>query len=142
MTTTAHDIFEGTLQKTDQWIKGVMAELEWEDPRAAYLALRATLHALRDRLTVDEAAQLGAQLPMLLRGLYFEGWKPAGKPLKERHKRDFLAHILRDFGRQPHVRDVERVARAVFKVLADRVTAGEIDDVRQLLPADFRDLWP
>ena len=27
---------------------------------------------------------LGAQLPMLLRGLYYEGWHMAGKPTKDR----------------------------------------------------------
>ena len=75
-----------------------MSELDWEDkPHKAYMALRTVLHALRDRLTVEEAIQLGAQLPMLIRGFYYEGWNLKGKPHKERHKEDFLDHIKKAF---------------------------------------------
>ncbi len=142
MTITTSDIFEGTLRKTDAWLHEIGHELGWEDPRGAYLALRAVLHALRDRLLANEAADLGAQLPMLVRGLYYQGWKPTNAPRKERHKEQFLAHILHEFRKTPEILDAEPIARAVFKVLADRVTAGEIDDVRHMLPPELRELWP
>ena len=107
----------------------------------AYLALRVTLHTLRDRLTVEEVAQLGAQLPMLIRGFYYEGWDPTGKPLKERHKEEFLARIEEQFSGDDQA-DAKQVARAVFSVLSDRVTEGEIEDVKHVLPAELRELWP
>jgi uncharacterized protein (DUF2267 family) len=72
MTITSIDVFETTLHKTNGWRKELLEELDWQDRHAAYLALRATLHALRDRLTVEEVAELGAQLPMLIRGFYYE----------------------------------------------------------------------
>ena len=118
-----------------------MEELDWSDRHRAYLALRATLHALRDRLSVDEAAHLAAQLPMLVRGIYFEGWHPAGTPVRERHKEDFLAHIAEAFRATPEV-DPEQVVRTVFRVLARHVTAGEVEEVRGALPKDIRQLWP
>ncbi len=59
------------------------------DRHAAYRVLRAVLHALRDRLTVAETVDLGAQLPMLIRGLYYEGWTPNDKPLRERTREKF-----------------------------------------------------
>jgi len=59
----------------------------------AYVALRATLHALRDRLPVEETAELAAQLPMLVRGVYYEGWDPTGKPVRERSLEGFLAGV-------------------------------------------------
>ena len=119
-----------------------MSALDWENhPHKAYLALRTVLHALRDRLTIEEAVQLGAQLPMLVRGLYYEGWTLKGKPHKERHKEDFLAHIKDAFKEDVTVRP-ESIARAVFKVLARRTSQGEIDDVKHLLPKALRDLWP
>jgi len=107
----------------------------------AYLALRATLHALRDRLTVEEVAQLAAQLPMLIRGFYYEGWDPTGKPLRVRHKEQFLAQIEQQFRGGGGI-DSERLARGVFAVLAKRVSDGEIEDVKHVLPAQIRSLWP
>lgn len=135
------DIFDRTLQKTNIWLKDLMLLLATEDRHAAYLAFRATLHALRDRITVEEVAQLGAQLPMLVRGFYYEGWDPTGKPLKVRHKEQFLARIAQEL-RNDNGLDSTRAASAVFALLAAKITDGEIEDVKHVLPADIRDLWP
>lgn len=142
MSTTGLEVFDTTLQKTHTWLNDVMAELGWEDDRhKAYLALRTVLHALRDRLTVEEAVQLAAQLPMLVRGFYYEGWKPSNKPLKERHKEEFLAHIRGAFKDDEGI-NPERIVRGVFRVLSWRITRGEISDIKHLLPAELRELWP
>jgi uncharacterized protein (DUF2267 family) len=140
MSATGLDAFDTTIQKTNLWLDDLMQALYWQDRQTAYLAMRATLHALRDRLTVDEVAQLGAQLPMLIRGFYYEGWDPSHKPLRERHREQFLERIEREFPGADRL-GRERVARAVFLVLARRVSEGEIEDVRQMLPAEIRDLW-
>lgn len=141
MSTTGLDVFDSTLQKTNSWLNDIMQELGWEGERQrAYLALRSVLHALRDRLTVEEALDLGAQLPMLVRGFYYEGWKTAGKPLKERHRADFLAHITHDFRNDKRM-DSEAIARAVFTVIARHASAGEIEDIKRILPAELRELW-
>jgi uncharacterized protein (DUF2267 family) len=141
MTAAALDVFQTTLSKTNHWLNDLAKELAWQDRHTAYVALRATLHALRDRLSVAEAVQLGAQLPMLIRGFYYEDWVPSGKPLKERHKEQFLAHIKHACGRAD-MPDPEQVAWAVFRVLAKRISTGEIEDVRHMLPAEVRELWP
>jgi len=141
MSTTGLDVFDTTLQKTNTWLRDLMEELFWEDRHKAYLAFRAVLHALRDRLTVEEVAQLGAQLPMLIRGFYYEGWDPTNKPLRERHREQFLAHVRQPFRDDDQI-DPEEVARAVFTVLHRRVTEGEIEDVKHILPAEIRALWP
>jgi uncharacterized protein (DUF2267 family) len=96
---------------------------------------------LRDRLSVDQAAALGAQLPMLVRGFYYEGWHPHGKPVKERHKEEFLAHIAVPFRDDEVVVDPEHVTQAVFQVLAKHVTSGEIKHVKIALPGEIRSLW-
>jgi uncharacterized protein (DUF2267 family) len=141
MSTTHHELFSNTLQKTHIWLKDLAAELRWEDQHQAYLALRATLHALRDRLTIDEVTHLGAQLPMLIRGFYYEGWSPAGKPTKERHKEEFCAHVKAYFKREEDI-DAEQIVRGVFKVLAKRITEGEIEDIKHIMPPELRELWP
>ena len=137
-----YEVFDGTLQKTQIWLNDLMTELDWhEHPHKAYLALRTVLHALRDRLTVEEAVQLGAQLPMLVRGFYYEGWTLKNKPRKERHKEDFLAHI-KDAFKDDFTSRPESIARAVFKTLARHTSEGEIDDVKNILPKALHDLWP
>lgn len=140
-TATVHGLFQETLDKTALLIDEVMREGGWSNARRAYLALKVTLHALRDRLPVDEAAQLGAQLPLLVKGIYYEEWDPSNKPLKERHLAGFLAHVGKDLRHDPEM-DPERAVRAVFAVLARHVTPGEVMDVMLSLPRDLRDLWP
>lgn len=141
MSLTAIGPIERAAHTTNTWLKELMAELGWEDRQRAYHALGAVLHALRDRLTVDEAADLGAQLPLLVRGLYYEGWSPSGKPIKERKKEDFLAHIAAALRGHAAIFP-EGVAWAVFKVLQRHVSAGEIGDIKHVLPTQIRSLWP
>jgi uncharacterized protein (DUF2267 family) len=145
MSATGLEVFDTTLQKTNSWLHDLMQALGWLDRHKAYTALRATLHALRDRLSVEEVAQLGAQLPMLIRGFYYEGWDPTGKPLRIRQKEQFLARIeleLRGDERFDDLVPVERIAQAVFMLLTQRVSAGEIENVKHVMPADIRELWP
>jgi uncharacterized protein (DUF2267 family) len=141
MTQTSLDVFERTLHKTNTWLNEVMLALPSPDRRDAYRALRATLHALRDSITLTEAAQLGAQLPMLIRGFYYEGWDPTVTATTRRHKEDFLGRIAQEL-RGSDVIDPEQAACAVFTVLTRRISEGEIEDVKHVLPSELRDLWP
>jgi uncharacterized protein (DUF2267 family) len=140
MNSTGVDVFDTTLQKTSVWLNGVMEEMGWEDRHRAYSVLRAVLHALRDRLIVDEAVNLGAQLPMLIRGFYYEGWRPEGRPFKYRHKEEFFAQVAKTLPGMEQA-ELERAVRAVFKVLSSQVTGGEIAQVRDQLPAEVREFW-
>jgi len=140
MSTTGLEVFDDTVQKTNTWLKEIM-ETMGPDRRCAYQILRAVLHCLRDRLTVDQAAHLGAQLPMLVRGIYYEAWRPAGKPEKIRSRDEFLAHIARYF---ENIRptDPADAATAVFGVIAHHVDPGEVAKVIEALPKEIRTLWP
>jgi uncharacterized protein (DUF2267 family) len=140
MSVTGLEVFDRTIHKTNVWLKDLMDILNCPDRHDAYLALRATLHALRDRLTIEETAQLAAQLPMLIRGFYYEGWDPTGKPVNERHLDEFLARIQGEFTR--YEINPEQVARAVFLVISKRISEGEIEDVEDVLPREIRNLWP
>src|SRR3990172_9135033 len=142
MSNAVFEVFHASLQKTQVWLNDLMVELGWENrPQKACLALRTALHALRDRLTVEEAVHLGAQLPILIRGVYYEGWKLTGKPVKERHKGEFLDHIAAVF-RDDATVDPEKVMRAVFKVLARHISKGETENVKHMLPKSLQELWP
>jgi uncharacterized protein (DUF2267 family) len=140
MSQTGLATFDATLHATNAWLKQLMEEMGWPDRQKAYHALREVLHALRDRLPIGVAVALAAQMPMLLRGLYYEGWHPADKPLKY-HRGSFLAHLGGTLPDQAPAQ-VEDVVRAVFRILALRVSHGEIEGVKRALPEDMRLLWP
>jgi uncharacterized protein (DUF2267 family) len=140
MSQTSPAAFESTIHTTNAWLHDILYRLGWKDPCTGYHPLRAVLHTLRDHLAVEQAAALAAQLPMLVRGFYYEGWHPHGKPVKERHKKEFLEPIAAAFQDDPDI-DPERVARAVFAVLAQHVSNGEIEAVKRSLPAEIRSLW-
>lgn len=131
--------FRRAVQKADEWTHEVERELGAGDQQNAWLALGAVLHAVRDRLTVVEVAQLGAQLPLLVRGLYFAGWDPGQKLDRDRKREKFFEEIQEAFPK-PDV-DAKEVALAVFAVLDAHVSPGELDDVRNLLPKSIRELW-
>jgi len=140
MSAAGLEVFDQTLQKTNIWLKAVMEDLG-PDRQRAYHALRAVLHSLRDRLTVEEAAHLSAQLPLLVRGIYFEGWHPAGKPSKDRSTEEFLAHV------EERLQGVEPInpataTRAVLRVLQANVTDSEMAHVRQMTGKALQPLWP
>ena len=65
----------------------------------------------------------------------------AGKPVKERHKSEFLDHVAAVF-RDDNTVDPEKVMRAVLKVLARHISEGETENVKQLLPKSLQELWP
>jgi uncharacterized protein (DUF2267 family) len=139
MSQTTIAAFDSTLQTTNIWLHEIMEEMGWIDSHRAYHALRAVLHALRDRLTVSGAAALAAQLPLLIRGIFYEGWHPNDKPIKERKKGQFLAHVAGAFHDDPV--DPEAVTRAVFGVLGRHISSGEKVHVEGLLPVEIRSLW-
>lgn len=138
------EVFESTLQKTHAWLNELMLILHWDDQQKAYIALRGVLHAVRDRLPLEIAVKLGAQLPMLVRGFYYEGWKPSATPIKMKSTQDFLDFVLYHFNdtslkQKP---DTERIVRAVFQIIASHISPGEINHIRQVLPLHIANLWP
>ena len=139
--TTGLDTFDKTVQESNLWLKGVMERLNTYDRHHGYSTLRAVLHALRDRIGPENAAHLGAQLPMLLRGLFYEGWDPTGKPTKERHENAFLAHIARELPRATNS-EIEAGACAVLDVLSKHIDRGAAVKLAAIIPQDLRKFWP
>jgi uncharacterized protein (DUF2267 family) len=138
-TTTGVSAFDQSLNTTIEWLKDLQEEMGLDDEQRAFRILRAVLHALRDRLTIEETADFAAQLPMLLQGVYYHGWTPRGKPEKIRSRDEFLDKVADNLMRE---HNPEEATRAVFAVLERRMPGGEIEDVKRILPAPIRELWP
>jgi uncharacterized protein (DUF2267 family) len=141
MSTVGLESIDHTVQLTHAWIDELDALVGWESKARSYRLLRTVIQALRDWLPVNDAVHLAAQLPALLRGVYYEHWRPAVTPVTERHSQNFLARVDEAFRTDPILFTSEAVS-AVFELLTDKIAAGEIEKVRHALPADLRALWP
>jgi uncharacterized protein (DUF2267 family) len=88
---------------------------------------------------VDEAAQLSAQLPILIRGIYYEGYVPSRTPEHARDLDSFLQRIAKEavLGGET---EASFAAEAACRVLRRHVSAGESEDVLHALPAHIREL--
>lgn len=137
MTDAEPSIIQRSSEKAHIWFNEVAAEIGDDDHAYAYRALRAVLHALRDRLTVDVAAKLAAQLPTLIRGIYYEDWDPSRTPLPIHNVDTFLDHVARE-GHMAGETEASIAVTAVARVLRAHVSSGEIDDVLAVLPDKFR----
>lgn len=139
VTTTGVKTFDTSLETTREWLREVQEQMGLDDEQRAFRVVRAVLHTLRDRLTVEETAQFAAQLPMLLQGVYYHEWTPRGKPIKIRNRQEFLDKVSERMMRE---HDPEEACRVVFSVLERQMPGGEIEDVKSILPESIRDLWP
>jgi uncharacterized protein (DUF2267 family) len=134
-------VLDHTVQKTNTWLKKLVEEQHLGNRHQAYSALRSVLHALRDRLTPEQAVHLGAQLPILVRGIYYEGWHMAAKPSALRHLDEFLARVAGELPPQ-FPRDALGVTKAVFDILWQELDHGETAKIVNSLPTPLRTLWP
>lgn len=140
MTAAGVQLFDETIHVTNVWLKDIMEWLHTDDRHLAYRALRSVLHALRDELDPELAVHLGAELPMLVRGFYYEGWRPSRTPAGDRHIQAFYDRIAGEMQGYPNA-DPVRLTGAVFDLLAARIAGGEIRKVARSLPRDLREMW-
>ncbi|WP_296375178.1 DUF2267 domain-containing protein [Yoonia sp.] len=140
MTRTVH-VFDRTVHEAHDWVNELTGRLGWSSERDALRLLRTVLCKIRDHLPVNEMAQFSAQLPIMLRGMFFEGWQPKKTPVQERHAKDFIAAIEEQVGDVLDYRGAMDIT-ATFTVINARISRGEVEDVRANLPQELRDLWP
>jgi uncharacterized protein (DUF2267 family) len=140
MSATGLDVFDRTLQTTNAWLSEIMDALG-RDRRVAWHVLGVVLRSLRDRLPPGSAVHLGAQLPLLVRGLYYDQWRPSDTPLKWHSLDEFVSAISSDWrGLNPV--DPTDAVRAVFQTINHYVAPGEVAKIRASLPEDVRRIWP
>jgi uncharacterized protein (DUF2267 family) len=139
-TTTVHTI-DTAAQEAHHWVNELADDLGI-DRHAALQALRGVLRILRDRLTVDQAAHLSAQLSPLIRGLFFENWDPSRTPTRVRHAEDFADLVSLELTGYPESLDPLDAVVSVFALIARHISPGEVRKIRATMPAEIKSLWP
>ncbi|MBP2562462.1 uncharacterized protein (DUF2267 family) [Neorhizobium galegae] len=141
MSDTQVAALDHTIQQTNLWLKKLEDEHHFQDRHQAYSALRAVLQALRDQLTIEQAVHLSAQFPILVRGIYFEGWHLGTERHDARNVEKFMQHVAEHLPPQ-FPRDPKATAEAVFDLLWKELDPGLTAKLIDGLPAPFRSLWP
>lgn len=140
MTRTVH-VFDRTMHEAHDWVNELSGRLGWSSERDALRLLRTVLCTIRDHLPVNEMAQFSAQLPIMLRGMFFEGWQPKKTPVHERDITEFIRAIEEQVGEVLDYRGASDIT-AVFDLINARISRGEVNDVRANLPRDLKEMWP
>jgi uncharacterized protein (DUF2267 family) len=139
VSSTGLDVFDKTLQKTHTWLAELSDEIG-PDRRLSWHVLTTVLRAVRDQLPMELAAHLGSQLPLLIRGAYYDHFRPSELPNSVRSLDEFLQGVAVELnmGRPVNSRNA---ARAVFQILSRHVNRGQIEKVKKSLPKEIRAIW-
>lgn len=140
MSANGLEVFDRTLQTTHIWLDEIIEDLG-TDRHTAWHVLGAVLHSLRDRLPPGLSAHLSAELPLLVRGAYFDQWRPEREALKLRSLAEFLERVSDDLAGGKPIGSID-ATRAVFSVLDRHLDHGQAAKVRDALPEEIRALWP
>src|ERR1700741_1471685 len=128
MSASGLDVFDRSLETTHIWLNEICNDIG-SDKQVAWKVLSTVLHKLRDRLTVNLAAHLGAQLPLLVRGVYYDQFEPGKMPSEFRGREEFVAEVAEGLSDTRPV-DPEEAMRSVFRVLARHISEGQVSKVR------------
>lgn len=131
---------DDAVHDTNAWLNDLDDRIGWENKQKSYRLLRSLLHVLRDHLSADEAAQLSAQLPVLVRGIFFEGWDPSKTPVVIRSAESFIDRVQSDFASDPLDGAPELIA-AGMAVLRSHVSNGQMDQVECTFAKPVRALF-
>jgi uncharacterized protein (DUF2267 family) len=138
MSATGLEVFDKTLQTTNIWLKEIMAELG-PDRQLAWKVLSVVLHKLRDRMPIELSSHLGAELPLLVRGVYYDQYEPTVQPTD--YDLDEFVEEVSEWLTDIRPVDSKEAIQTVFAVLSRHIPRGQINKVQNALPQDLRAFW-
>src|SRR5215207_6216351 len=141
MSATGLDVFDKTLQTTHIWLDELMAEIG-PDRQVTWHVLGTVLRALRDRIPLELAVHLGSQLPLLVRGTYYDQWRAPGRMDEKPRSLDEFLQIIGEQLAQIRPINARNASQAVFRILSRHVAPGQVEKVRHSLPSEVQAIWP
>lgn len=141
MQASVHTI-EKSVKKTNEWLDELSENLGLEDKNATFRSMQAVLHVMRDRLPIDSAANLAAQLPLVVRGVFYENWDPSRTPEKIRDTSVFIDRVKSELRDDALEDRADEIIQGTFQLLNHRLNHDTIEKYRQAFPLELRELWP
>ncbi|MFP4053047.1 MAG: DUF2267 domain-containing protein [Phycisphaerae bacterium] len=132
---------QASTQKAHEWLSEFMEHTGRQDEGKAWQMVRAVLHVLRDRMPVDKSAHISAQLPLVIRGLYFDGWKPSYQPSRIRSRDEFVQAVADELSGHPEIDPNQAIEGTLF-LLSRHLSNGEVEKIKQSLQPELASLWP
>lgn len=133
---------EKSVHQTNDWLAMLSNDMGLKEKESAFASLRAVLHTLRDRLPADTAAQLGAQLPLVVRGIYYENWEPSSTPQKIRHQQSFIERVCAEIPDETLHERAREIIQCTLGLLSRELDATSMEKFREHFPMELRELWP
>ncbi len=138
--------FNQYAKEANTFLKEYAKEMNLEDNLdKAGRILSSILHGLREIISVEESLQLVAQLPMFLKAVYVNGWNIKAKRDKIKHMEQFI-DLVRSYDGVTSIYDfesneiAEHYIQTTFFVLCKYVSPGEMQDIRDELPKNLKDM--
>lgn len=134
----SHVPFEKIYEEAHYWMNEIADRMGHPEKQHAYHALRGVLFALRDRLPQSEVFQLSSHLPTMIRGIYFEGYSPSGKPTKM-NRDEFVQCVAEELQKVNGGNPLDAI-EAVIATMDDRLGDEPMSHVLNVLPKDLQQL--
>lgn len=107
--------------------------------KLAEQAIESVLCAMEQRLMVDEARHLEAQLPRKVVALLERCPRHKNRPYQKLNRTQLLGMVAEDLGMS--LEQAERITCMVLSTVREHISEGEIEDILGQLPHEFHSLW-
>jgi len=134
------------VHKLNMWLLDLMKAMKWDSRERALSAYRATLHTVRDLLPDNNVVHFGAQLPLILKGIFYDGWTLKARPTYQVNTAAQFYDLVRfELGSANLKFDNETIrqfTKAIFQNMTKHMGEKEMRKVKALLRENVRDIIP
>lgn len=139
--------FDKYVHDANEYFKYLATKLGHPDEQNRVVFIwRAVMHTIRDRIHISESIDLISPLPMILKGMYVEGWKYHDKPLYDfetlEQMKTQVKALQNKYGeaRFDWSKPTDEIISITLESLEKYVPAEQMEQIRNQLPDDIKEV--
>lgn len=108
----------------------------------AEFVFKLVLHSIRDHFTIDDSIKFLSNLPIFIKSVYLNGYKPSNAPEKYNGSKEFMvsviSHLLQE--KSPHFENTNKTIeniRIVFQTLIKYIPENNLNCIKSLYPLNI-----